>query len=69
VFFLHNIFCSFIYLYIHIMVVIMCNFKKLGNFHVKAMNVYIEPLINKILTLWACITMYDICKPMGENKF
>jgi hypothetical protein len=33
------------------------------------MNVYIEPLIDKILKLWAGITMYDICKPIREKKF
>jgi hypothetical protein len=33
------------------------------------MNVYIEPLIDEILKLWASITMYDICKPIGEKKF
>jgi hypothetical protein len=54
----------------HIMViVIMCNFKQLGKYQVKYMNVYIEPLIDEILKLWAGITMYDICKPIGEKKF
>jgi hypothetical protein len=33
------------------------------------MNVYIEPLIGKLLNLWVGITMYDICKPIGEKKF
>jgi hypothetical protein len=33
------------------------------------MNVYIEPLIDELLKLWVGITMYDICKPIGENKF
>jgi hypothetical protein len=47
----------------------MCNFKKLGKYQVKDMNVYIEPLIDELLKLWACITMYDICKPIGEKKF
>jgi hypothetical protein len=54
----------------HIMIiVIMCNFKQLGKYQVKYMNVYIEPLIDKILKLWVGITMYDICKPIGEKKF
>jgi hypothetical protein len=33
------------------------------------MNVYIEPLIDELLKLWVGITMYDICKPIGEKKF
>ena len=33
------------------------------------MNVYIEPLIDELLKLWAGITMYDICKPIREKKF
>jgi hypothetical protein len=48
----------------------MCNFKQiLGKYQVKDMNVYIEPLIDELLKLWASITMYDICKSIGENKF
>jgi hypothetical protein len=47
----------------------MCNFKQLGKYRVKDMNVYIEPLIDKLLKLWAGITMYDIFKPIGEKKF
>ncbi len=50
------------------MVVIMCNFKQLGNYQVKYMNVYIQPLIDDLLKLWAGITMFDICKPIGEKK-
>ena len=50
-------------------IVIMCNFKKLGKCQFKDMNVYIEPLIDELLKLWADITMYDICKPIGEKKF
>ena len=46
-----------------------CNFKQLGKYQVKYMNVYIEPLIDELLNLWADITMYDICKPTGEKKF
>ena len=48
---------------------IMCNFKQLGKYQVNDMNVYIEPLIDEILNLWAAITMYDICKPIWEKKF
>ena len=29
----------------------------------------IEPLIDELLKLWVGITMYDICKPIGEKKF
>jgi hypothetical protein len=47
----------------------MCNFKQLGKYQVKNMNVYIQPLIDELLKLWAGITMYDICKPIGEKKF
>ena len=48
----------------------MCNFKQiLAKYQVKDMNVYIEPLIDQLLKLWVGITMYDICKPIGEKKF
>ena len=47
----------------------MCNFKQLGKYQVKDMNVYIDPLIDELLKLWVVITMYDICKPIGEKKF
>jgi hypothetical protein len=53
----------------HITLVIMCNFKQLGKYQVKYMNVYIEPLINELLKLWAGITMYDICKPIRWKEF
>ena len=33
------------------------------------MNVYIEPLINELLNLWAGITMYDISRPIGQKQF
>jgi hypothetical protein len=67
---LQNIFYLFIYLYnIHITVLIMCNFKQLGKYQVKDMNVYIEPLIDELLKLLADITMYDICKSIEEKKF
>jgi hypothetical protein len=47
----------------------MCNFKQLGKYQVKYMNVYIEPLIYELLKLWVGITLYDICKPIREKKF
>jgi hypothetical protein len=53
----------------HITLVIMCNFKQLGKYQVKYMNVYIEPLIDELLKLWADITMYDICKPIRQKEF
>jgi hypothetical protein len=49
-------------------IVIMCNFKQLGKYKAKYMNVYIEPLIDELLKLRADITMYDIYKPIGEKK-
>jgi hypothetical protein len=33
------------------------------------MNVYIEPLIDELLKLWAGITMYDISRPIGKKRF
>jgi hypothetical protein len=51
------------------MVLIMCNFKQLGKYQVKYMNVYIDPLIDELLTLWDDVTMYDIYKPIREKKF
>jgi hypothetical protein len=50
-------------------IVIMCNFKKLGKYQVKYMNVYINPCIDELLNLWADFTMYDICKPIREKQF
>jgi hypothetical protein len=47
----------------------MCTFTQLGNYQVKYMNVYIEPLVDEILKLWDDITMYDISKPIGQRKF
>ena len=53
----------------HITLVIMCNFKQLGKYQVKDMNVYIEPLIDELLKLWVGITMYDVCKPLRQKEF
>jgi hypothetical protein len=50
-------------------IVIMYNFKQLGKYQVKYMNVYIKPLIDELLKLWDDITMCEICKPIGEKKF
>ena len=38
---------------------------QLGKYQVNDMNVYIEPLIDKLLKLWDRITMYDISRPIG----
>jgi hypothetical protein len=51
------------------MVVILCNFKQLGKYQVKFMNMYIGALIDELLKLWEGITMYDICKPIGNKRF
>jgi hypothetical protein len=42
------------------MVVISCNFKQLGKYQVKDMNVYIEPLIDELLKLWEGITDIEL---------
>ena len=47
----------------------MCTFTQLVKYQVKYINVYIGPLVDEILKLWDGITMYDICKPIRENKF
>ena len=41
----------------------------LGKYKVKDMNVYIDPLIDKLLKLWNGVTMYGISKPIGHQKF
>ena len=33
------------------------------------MNVYIDPLIDELLKLWADITMYDISIPIEQKQF
>ena len=33
------------------------------------MNVYIDPLIDELLKLWASVTMYDISRPIGKRRF
>ena len=40
---------------------------QLGKYQVKYMNVYVEPLINVLLKLWARITMYDISRSIGHK--
>ena len=38
---------------------------QLGKYQGKDMTVYIKPLIDELLKLWARITMYDISRPIG----
>jgi hypothetical protein len=47
----------------------MCIFNQLGKYQVKYMNVYIEPLIDELLNLWADITMFDISREIGKKQF
>jgi hypothetical protein len=42
---------------------------QLGNYQVKYMNVYIEPLIDELLKLCAGTTMHDISRPIGKKRF
>ena len=42
---------------------------QLGKYQVKDINVYIEPLIDKLVVLWNGVTMYDICRPIGQRQF
>ena len=43
-------------------------FNQLGKYHVKNMNVYMEPLIDELLDLWKGITMYDISRPVDAQR-
>jgi hypothetical protein len=42
---------------------------QLGKYQVKDMNVYIGPLIDKLLKLWNGITMYDVSRSIGKRQF
>ena len=44
-----------------------CMFNQLGKYKVKDINVYIKPLIDKLLELWKGITMYDIPRLVGAQ--
>ena len=44
-------------------------FIQVGNYKVKDMNMYIEPLIDELLKLWNGITMYDISRLVGDRQF
>ena len=40
---------------------------QLAKYQVKDINVYIEPLIDELVVLWNGVTMYDICRPIGQK--
>ena len=42
---------------------------QLVKYHVKDMNLYIAPLIDELLKLWARITIYDISTLIGQKQF
>ena len=42
---------------------------QLGKYQVKDINVYIEPLIDELVVLWNGVTMYDICRLIGQRQF
>ena len=44
-------------------------FIQLGKYQVKDINVYIEPLIDELVVLWNGVTMYEICRPIGQRQF
>ena len=52
-----------------VVIIMYRNFEQLGNYQVKYMNVYIEPLIDELIQLWHGITMYDITKPIKHKRF
>ena len=47
----------------------MLLFIQVGKYQVKDMNVYIEPLIDELVELWTGVTMYDVCRPIGQTQF
>ena len=51
-----------------IIILFICS-NQSGKYQVKDMNVYIEPLIDKLLKLWNGINMYDISRPIRERHF
>ena len=44
-------------------------FIQLGKYQVKDINVYIEPLVDKLMVLWNGVIMYDISRPIGQRQF
>ena len=47
----------------------ICTSNQSGKFQFKYMNVYIKPLIEKLLNLWNEITMYDVSTPIQPREF
>ena len=47
----------------------MLLFIQVGEYQVKDMNVYIEPLIDELVELWNSVTMYDVSRPIGQRQF
>ena len=52
-----------------IMICFICTSNQSSRSQVKDMNVYIEPLIDELLKLWICITMYDVSRPIQQRQF
>ena len=52
-----------------IIISFICTSNQSGKYQVKDMNVYIKPLIDKLLKLWNGITMYDVSRPIRQRKF
>ena len=50
------------------MIYFTCTSNQSGNFQVKDMNVYIEPLIDELQKLWNGITMYDVSRPIRQRQ-
>ena len=44
-------------------------FIQLGKYQVKDINAYIEPLIDELMVLWNGVTVYGICRPIGQRQF
>jgi len=66
-------FIFFICCLLHNLLYVQCNkdvyFQNIGKYQVKDMEVYIEPITDKILKLWVGPTMYDISKPTRQKQF
>ena len=41
---------------------------QIGKYQVKDMNVYMELLIDELLELWKCVTMYEISRPANAQR-
>ena len=51
------------------MIYFICTSNQSGNFQVKDMNVYIEPLIDKLFKLWNDISIYDVPRPIRQRQY